>query len=110
MTRISRNNGVATLINVFAVEPEDQVRLVELLEEATEKVMRGLPGFVSANIHRSLDGTRVVNYAQWESREAFETMLENPEAAAHMQEAAGIAQWFEPHLYEVVFVDKAASL
>ncbi len=55
---------------------------------------------------KSLDETRVVNYAQWRSREAFEAMLENLEAVVHMKEAAKIAEKFEPHLYEVSFVDE----
>jgi Antibiotic biosynthesis monooxygenase len=55
---------VVTLINVFTVDPDDQQRLVELWQRATDEVMRHLPGFVSANVHRSLDGTKVVNYAQ----------------------------------------------
>lgn len=29
------------------------------------------PGFTSANLHISLDKTRVVNYAQWRSKEDF---------------------------------------
>ena len=107
MTRISQRGDVVTLINVFTVAPEDQQRLLDLLVEATESVMRGLPGFVSANLHRSLDGTKVTNYAQWRSREDFEAMLEDPEAAAHMREAAEIVEKFEPHLYEVSFVDEA---
>jgi heme-degrading monooxygenase HmoA len=40
--------------------------------------MKHAPGFVSANIHRSLDGKKVVNYAQWESKEAFEAMGKIP--------------------------------
>ncbi len=92
------------------MEPEDQQRLVDLLVEATESVINGMPGFVSANIHRSADGTKVVNYAQWETREAFETMLENPEVIPHMREADRVAKNFEPHLYEVAFVDEAARL
>jgi hypothetical protein len=35
-------------------------------------------------------------------------VLENPEAAVHMEEAAKIAEKFEPHLYEVSFVDEAS--
>ena len=107
MTRISTDNDVVTLVNVFTVEPEDQRRLLDLLVEATETVMNKQPGFVSANLHKSLDGTKVVNYAQWRSREAFEAMLENPDAGAHMEEAGRVAQKFEPHLYEVSFVDEA---
>lgn len=62
--------------------------------------MKNLPGFVSANIHKSLDKVRVANYAQWRSKEDFEAMLKNPEAAAHMQPIMEIAQ-FDAHLYEV---------
>ncbi len=108
MTRISQGGDVVTLINVFTVEPENQQRLVDLLAEATEAVMSKLPGFVSANLHKSLDGTKVVNYAQWRSREAFEAMLGNAEAVVHMKEAEKIAEKFEPHLYEVSFVDEAS--
>jgi heme-degrading monooxygenase HmoA len=105
MATIAKHKDVVTLINVFTVAPHEQQRLVEVLVDATQSVMRKQPGFVSANIHRSLDGTRVTNYAQWRSREAFEAMLQNQEAAEHMGEAARIAQRFEPHLYEVSYVD-----
>ena len=106
MVTISKDNDVVTLINVFTVAPEDQQRLVDVLVDATQAVMREQQGFISANIHRSLDGTRVTNYAQWQSREAFEAMLRDREAAEHMGEAARIAQGFEPHLYEVSHVDE----
>ncbi|HZI02397.1 MAG TPA: antibiotic biosynthesis monooxygenase family protein [Archangium sp.] len=101
-TSIVPGSGVYTLINVFTVAPERQAELVRLLEEATEEVMRHLPGFISANIHRGVEGTRVANYAQWESREHFEAMLRNPLAQTHMRAAAALVEKFEPHFYEVV--------
>jgi quinol monooxygenase YgiN len=107
MTKIEKGGDVVTLINVFTVKPENQQRLLALLVEATESVMNRQPGFVSANLHKSLDGARVVNYAQWRSKEAFEAMLEDPAAVRHMKEAARLAEGFEPHLYEVAFVDEA---
>jgi hypothetical protein len=64
MTEIAVDNNVVTLINVFTVRLEQQQRLVGLLVEATDAVMKYQPGYVSANIHMSLDGTRVTNYAQ----------------------------------------------
>ena len=100
MSTIEKGNRVLTLINVFTVEPEKQEALIALLIEATEQTMKHMPGFVSANIHRSLDGKKVVNYAQWESMAAFEAMRKNPEAIPHMQAAAALAQ-FEPILCEV---------
>jgi hypothetical protein len=86
---------------VFTVEPANQDRLVDLLVEATDSVMRHLPGFVSANIHRGLDGRHVANYAQWESWEAFERMLGDPRARRHMEPILRLAT-NEGYLYEVV--------
>jgi len=100
MTTIDKGQQVLTLINVFTVAPEKQDELVKLLVDATQQTMKHLPGFVSANIHRSLDGRRVVNYAQWKSLADFEAMRKNPEAAPHMKSAAALAQ-FEPILCEV---------
>jgi antibiotic biosynthesis monooxygenase (ABM) superfamily enzyme len=94
---------VVTLINVFTVDPVDQQRLVEAWQRATDDVMRHLPGFVSANVHRSLDGSKVVNYAQWESSEAFTAMLQNPDAGPYLTELAEIGTP-APVLCEVVSI------
>ena len=102
VTTISTKASVVTLANTFKVEPEDQQRLVDVLVESAE-VMQDIPGFVSASIHKSLDGTRVLTYGQWESREAWEAMLRNPAAQPHMRKAEEIGT-IDPYLYEVVFV------
>jgi quinol monooxygenase YgiN len=101
MTTIEQHGPHATLINVFTVEPEHANELAAVLSAATDEVMRHVPGFVSANIHVSTDGTRVVNYAQWEDAAAFEAMLADPAAREHMSKAAGLASGFDPHLYTV---------
>lgn len=98
--------NVATLINVFTVAPERQRELVDLLIHATDEVMRHRPGFVSANIHASTDGTSVVNYAQWESEDAFRAMLADPAAREHMEAATRLAT-AEPRLYTVESVHHA---
>jgi heme-degrading monooxygenase HmoA len=100
-TTIDSKAPVVTLINVYEVAPERQAELVRLLEEATDGVMRHLPGFVSANIHRSLDGTHVANYAQWATREDFERMLKSPDAEVHRRQFAAIAKGASPVLYQV---------
>lgn len=109
MTEISQRGDVVTLINVFSVAPEDQQRLLDLLVEAIGSVMNELPGFLLANLHKSLDGTRVVSHAQWQSREAFEAMLVNSEAHAHTKEAGKIAQKIGPYPYVVSFIYEAPS-
>jgi quinol monooxygenase YgiN len=104
MTSIIPRGSFVTLVNVFTVEPDKQQALVDLLTRATDETVQHLPGFVSANIHRSLDGVRVTNYAQWRSRDDFEAMLHNPAAAPHLKEAAALAISVDPHLYDVVAV------
>lgn len=94
---------IMTLINVFTVPRERQQELVDLLDQATETAMKHVPGFISANIHKSDDGTRVINYAQWRSREDFESMKKNPQAAEHMKGIGEMAT-FDP------IVCKAVSL
>jgi heme-degrading monooxygenase HmoA len=100
MATIDKGRDVLTLVNVFTVKPADQDKLVQLLIEATEKTMKRLPGFISASIHKSLDGGKVVNYAQWRSKQDFEAIKHNPEAAVHMKAAAALAT-FDPILCEV---------
>ena len=94
---------MVTLMNVFTVAPERQDELVKVLDDATEHVIKHLPGFVSANIHRSLDGRHVANYAQWTTKEAMDAMLANPAAQEHLRAAASMAT-FAPVLYTVVSV------
>src|SRR5258708_13324583 len=98
MTTITTNKNMVTLINVFTVQPENQQRLVDLLTEATKLAMKKQPGYISANIHKSLDGTRLTNYAQWRPKDDFEAMLQNPEAAKHMNEPSQLSLQIQPHL------------
>jgi heme-degrading monooxygenase HmoA len=101
MTVITAPSPHATLINVFVVAPERAEELVAVLTDATDEVMRHVPGFVSANIHLSADRTRVVNYAQWESADAYGAVFADDRAKEHMGRAAALAESFDPHLYSV---------
>ena len=89
-----------TLINVFAVEPANQQRLVDLLTRATDDFVSRAPGFLSATLHRSLDGAKVTMYAQWRSVEDYEAMRRDPGPLPFLQEALTIAR-FDPGIYEI---------
>jgi quinol monooxygenase YgiN len=101
MITISPSRKVVTLINVFTVEPANQRQLLELLTRATETAVRHAPGFISASLHRGLDGTKVTMYAQWRSVEDYQAMRENPAPLPYLQQALAIAS-FDPGMYEVV--------
>lgn len=96
----SMSSAPVILINVFTVDPTDQEELVGLLTGATETSVRHAPGFLSARLHRSLDGTKVVMYAEWGSTEAYRAMWEDPGPRAYLERALAISK-FEPGIYEV---------
>ena len=77
---IEMNKYIATLINVFTVDPSKQQQLIDALIETTKKVWRLQDGFVSASIHKSKDGKKVANYVQWKWKGAFDRRLDDPQA------------------------------
>ena len=101
MTTLDPADRFAVFINTFTVEPDRAEELTESLARATEEVMAGMPGFVSANLHVSEDRRRVVNYAQWRSREDYAAMFANPTAQAHMRQAGALALSYDPVFYEL---------
>jgi quinol monooxygenase YgiN len=110
MITIQKRTGVVTLINVFTVEPAKQLELIGLLTRATDLSVRQAVGFISASLHRSLDGTKVTMDAQWRSTEDYQAMRQNPGSAPYLQQALAIAK-FDPGMYEVAetFVSNEGS-
>ncbi len=107
MSHVDEQQAV-TLINVFAVEPDNQQALVDLLVRATDDVMSKQAGYLSARIHRSFDGRKVAVYARRRSTDDFMALTENADAAAHMQRARTLAS-FEPVLYDIVLTHEPPS-
>ena len=101
MNQASEKDSMVTLINVFTVDPANQSRLVGLLTRATDGLVNRAPGFISSTLHRSIDGTKVVMYAQWLNAEAYQAMRQDPGPLPFLQEALTIAK-FEPGIYEIV--------
>jgi len=90
-----------TFVNVIDVDPSKHQQVVELLIAGTEKVMSKRPGFLSVTLLASLDRTRVVNIARWESAEDVKATQADPEAADYARRTAALAQ-ATPGLYTVV--------
>ena len=101
MITITKGRKIITLINVFTVAPAKQQKLITLLTRATDSSVREVPGFISASLHRGLDGTKVTMYAQWRSIEDYQAMRQNAAAVPYLQQALAIAT-FDPGMYDVV--------
>jgi quinol monooxygenase YgiN len=100
MPTIATNNDVIAVIILFSVEPERQQELIDTITSFLDEVKKQ-PGFVSASLHKSTDGMKVANYAQWRSQEDYEAFVNNSELQA---KASKLSEFAKPdsHLYEVV--------
>lgn len=98
---IIRIDRTVTQINTFTVEPGRQDQLIEHLARSA-RVAAEVPGWLSASLHRSLDGTRVVNYAQSVDLEAAHRVIEHLLAQGMIQANKAFGQ-ADPGLYEVAF-------
>lgn len=100
MPMITADTGVITQINVFTVPQGGQQALIDLLSEAAH-ACRTMPGWISASLHRSLDGTRVVNYAQASDRAAMARVFEMLQQNGFLERNRALGE-AHPGLYEVV--------
>jgi heme-degrading monooxygenase HmoA len=101
MPEIVADARFATFINTFRCEPHNQAEVVAINVDIVDQVASRFPGFISASVHRSTDGTRVINYLQWESAEHLAAMQRSSEFQAVAARLVGLIQ-FEPHQYDVV--------
>jgi heme-degrading monooxygenase HmoA len=75
----SSSEGPVVLINLFTVAEADAGQLLEAWQDDAAYFKRQ-PGFISAQLHEGLVGRAAyLNYAVWESLEAFRTAFANPE-------------------------------
>jgi quinol monooxygenase YgiN len=100
---ITEGTTPVTVVNVFTVAEEDQAKLVSMLDEFAVTTMRQRPGFISTSVHASLDRSRVINYAQWETQDDLLAALSAPETQEALQAIVSLAAT-EPRLYEVAKV------
>ena len=106
MPEIVVGAGYATFINAFRCKPSDQDEVVQINVDIVERVASRFPGFISATVHRSVDGTVVINYLQWQSPEHLAALQRSSEFQAIARRFAGLIE-FEPHQCEVVHLAEA---
>jgi heme-degrading monooxygenase HmoA len=101
MPQIQTSNQPVTQITIVETEPGKQTEALSLMTERAQFMSRQ-PGFVSISLHRSLDGRRVVNYIQWQSREQLQSAHKSPDFRKEWNRFDRMADEIDPHLYEVV--------
>jgi heme-degrading monooxygenase HmoA len=103
MPKIRLDKQPVTQITVVEAAPDKQADALALMTERA-RFMAHQPGFVSISLHRSLDGRRIVNYVQWQSRDELEAAHKSPQFRKEWNELDRLTDGIDPHLYEVAQV------
>jgi quinol monooxygenase YgiN len=101
---ISADQPRMTYINVFHCKPENQEALSAAIRKETDDIVRHMPGFISASLHCSVDGSRVTNYAQWSELTAFQEHIRSEAGRALILELHKYADDVDVHVYQVDWI------
>ncbi len=91
------------LVNLFTLDKADEAKFLEAWRDDAA-YMKRQPGFISTQLHRALgDSPTFLNYAVWETNEAFRGAFSQPEFRAKLSSypASAVAS---PHLFQTVAV------
>lgn len=110
MPTIAEDDTFTQIIVFTTTGPDQQDALLAAVLSEVERWVRHQPGFLSASFHRSHDGERVANYAQWRDRASFEAFARHPESGALGERirAAGV-EGGDAHGYRIARVVTAAA-
>jgi quinol monooxygenase YgiN len=106
MPEIRPGNDIVTQITTVKVSPDNQAEVLELMAERA-RFMATQPGFVSVSLHRSEDGSHIVNYVQWTNRKKLEAAHHSPEFRKKWPRFGDLIKEAEPCLYEIAYVEAA---
>jgi heme-degrading monooxygenase HmoA len=106
MSEMRRTDGICTQITTVKLPPDNQDEVLNLMIERA-RFMAQQPGFISINLHRSKDGSHVVNYVQWTNPDKLAAAHHSPEFRKKWPRFGELAQEIEPSLYELVHIEAA---
>lgn len=101
MATLDLNNQLITVIVLFKAKENQQEALLSQIKQVLA-IAQAQPGFVSSSLHRSLDGLKVANYAQWETQEALENFRQLEQTREPVSKLQNFADEMDSHQYEIV--------
>lgn len=87
------------LINVYSVKPENQEKLVQILEEGVHSIMVHQEGYLGSTILRSVDGKSVAVCAKWKEAKNIVAVFQKAENESYIKKIQEIAI-AAPGIYE----------
>jgi heme-degrading monooxygenase HmoA len=102
-TQLEEDVGVVILLNKFTVNIGNVEQFLNVFAVTTQ-VLKQQPGFISAQLHRGIAGSRTfINYAIWESVEHFKRAFNSPEFRSSVADLPPTTM-MSPHLFKKVAV------
>ncbi|MBV6624813.1 MAG: antibiotic biosynthesis monooxygenase [Rivularia sp. (in: Bacteria)] len=102
---LSQDTNYVTMINYFSVAPKDQREFAEIEVKEINKYGDNMDGALAASFHRSLEGSRVFNYAHWKSKEALEASQQTEEFKQHIQRMSYLDFTPDARVFAVISID-----
>jgi len=91
------------LVNVFTMDPAEEPAFQQAWQ-TDAAFMKRQPGFIATQLHRAIgDSPTYLNYAVWESTNAFKAAFSHPEFRASLS-AYPASAVVSPHLFQKVAV------
>lgn len=101
MVMLDLENKLLTVIVLFRVKQGQQKAVVDKVKELFA-IAKRQPGFISSNLHRSLDDVKVANYAQWKDAVSLEHFQQLPEVQKLIAPLQELIEETDSHRYEIV--------
>jgi len=103
--KIEENSNLVTSITYFKLDPKNQVNFSNDWVNLFETVFKKQPGFISAILHKSNTGNRLMSYAHWTKIELLEDAFALPEVFNTIDRASLFSKsdW---SIYEVSYVNE----
>lgn len=103
------SDGPVVLINIFTPKNGDLQTFVDA-QIGEYKRQRGLAaGWIGNTLCRTIDGTKAVNLAVFESREKYLEWRNSDHFADHLDVIRPLIEKSEPHIVQAVYGDSALS-
>jgi len=101
--QMQMTGGPIVLINIFTVDPADEAALIKAWSHDAD-FMKSQPGYISTQLHKGIGrSSTYINYAIWESVEAFRSAFTNPEFQRRIGDYPESAV-ASPHLFKKLAV------
>ena len=100
MNATQSSDGSVTQITFIEPNPGQQDEALAVMAERAAFMARQ-PGFISIQLHRSLDGKRIINYIQWRNLALLHAAHESPEFRREWTRFDHLTGEIDPHLYEM---------